>query len=218
MYKYSSWLVLLLAIVGAGCALNSPDGRAAFPTRRLSSNASVPAPNAPGPRPPNATATALLMSPENTSIRFVGASLMNRQSGSFTRFGGQLELASNDPRDARLSIEIEMDSVSTEIPLLTKHLKRPDFFDVEHFPKATFVSSRIEASKHEGATHSIIGNLTVHGITRTLAIPARFAVSADLVAIDAAFELRQSEFGMARAARKTGDIVPVTLSARLARR
>jgi polyisoprenoid-binding protein YceI len=216
MYKYNAWLVLLLAIVGAGCALNSPDGRAEFPTRRLSSVASVHAPNAPGP--PNSTSAALFLSPENTSIRFVGASLKNRQPGSFTRFGGQLELASNDPRDARLSIEIEMDSVRTEIPLMTKHLKRADFFDVERFPKATFVSSRIEASRREGVTHSIIGNVTVHGTTQTLAIPARFAVSADLVTLDATIELRQSEFGMDRAVRKTDDVVPVTLSARLARR
>jgi polyisoprenoid-binding protein YceI len=60
--------------------------------------------------------------------------------------------------------------------------------------------------------------VTIHGITRTLAIPARFAVSADLVALDAAIELRQLQFGMGRPVRKTDDIVPVTLSARLARR
>ena len=205
-------------IVITGCTLNSPDRRAELPTGPVASDASAHAPDAQKRRPPESTAAALLIGPENTSIRFVGASLKNRQPGSFGRFSGQLELASNDPCDGRLSIEIDMDSVSTEIPLLTKHLKRADFFDVEHFPKATFVSSRVEASKGEGATHMLTGNLTVHGVTRMLSIPARFAVSADRVVLDATIEVRQSEFGMERAARKTDDLVAVTVSARLARR
>ena len=81
--------------------------------------------------------------------------------------------------------QIAMDSVSTQIPLLTKHLKRADFLDVEHYPKATFVSSRVETSKDKDATHVLTGNLTIHGVTRTLSIPARFAVSGDLVTLDA---------------------------------
>jgi YceI-like domain len=39
-------------------------------------------------------------------------------------------------------------------------------------------------------------NLTIHGVTRPLSIPARFAVSADLVTLDAAFQINQSDFGM----------------------
>jgi polyisoprenoid-binding protein YceI len=142
---------------------------------------------------------------------------VNRQPGSFSRFNGRLELATNDPCDSRLVIEIAMDSVATNIPLLTKHLKRADFFDVEHFPKATFVSTRVEASRATGATHVLTGNLTIHGVTRTVSIPARFAVSANLVALDATLEIRQSEFGMEKAARKTDDIVPITISSRLPR-
>jgi polyisoprenoid-binding protein YceI len=212
MFKNSSWMILLSAIVGAGCTLNSPARRS-----ELSTAPSAPAPSVPGSRSPVPTAAALLIGPENTSIRFVGASLATRQPGSFGRFEGQLELASNDPCDARLSIEIAMDSVNTRIPLLTKHLKRADFFDVEHYPKATFVSSRIEPSKDKDATHVLAGNLTIHGVTRPLSIPARFAVSADLVTLDAAFKVNQSDFGMEKAAKKSDDVVSVTLSARLAR-
>jgi polyisoprenoid-binding protein YceI len=216
MFNLRSWMVLL-AIIGTGCTLNSPGRRAELPTTHIAPLASASTPGVQAPRPPYSTAGALLIGPDNTSIRFVGASLKNRQPGSFGRFAGQMVLASNDPRDAWLSIEIDMDSVTTEIPLLTTHLKRTDFFDVEHFPKAIFISSRVEASTAEGATHMITGDLTVRGVTRILTIPARFAVSADQVALDATITVRQSEFGMERAARKTDDVVPVTVSTRLAR-
>lgn len=213
MFNLRSWMILLLAIVGTGCVLTSQGRRAELPTAPIAPTTSVQ-----GPRRPDSMAGTLMIGPENTSIRFVGASLMNRQPGSFSNFDGQMVLISNNPRDARLSIEIDMDSVVTNIPLLTKHLKRVDFFDVDHYPKAMFLSSRVEASTAEGATHMIIGELTLHGVTRTLTIPARFAVSADQVALDATIAVRQSEFGMESSARKTDDVVPVTISARLARR
>jgi polyisoprenoid-binding protein YceI len=217
MFNLRSWMVLL-ALFGTGCTLHSPGRRAELRTAPIAPVTSVPTRGVDGPRPPDSMGGTLLIGPENTSIRFVGASLKNRQPGSFGRFAGQLALPSNDPRDARLSIEIDMDSVNTDIPLLTTHLKRADFFDVEHYPKAIFLSSRVEASSAEGATHMIIGELTVHGVTRTLTIPARFAVSAEQVALDAKIALRQSDFGMERAARKTDDVVPITVSTRLARR
>jgi polyisoprenoid-binding protein YceI len=217
MFNLRSWMILLLAIVGIGCTLNSQGRLAELPTATIAPVTSVPTPSVERQHPPDSMGGTLLIGPENTSIRFVGASLKNRQPGSFGRFDGQMVLTSNDPRDARLSIEIDMDSVNTEIPLLTKHLKWVDFFDVEHYPKALFLSSRVEASTAEAATHMIIGALTLHGVTRTLTIPARFAVSADQVALDATIAVRQSEFGMESAARKTDDVVPVTVSARLAR-
>jgi polyisoprenoid-binding protein YceI len=218
MFNLRSWMILLLAIVGIGCTLNSQGRPAELPTATIAPVTSVPTPSVERQHPPDSMGGTLLIGPENTSIRFVGASLKNRQPGSFGRFNGQMVLTSDDPRDAWLSIEIDMDSVTTEIPLLTKHLKRTDFFDVEHFPKATFVSIRVEASTAEGATHVITGGLTVHGVTRTVTIPAQFAVSAEQVALDATIALRQSDFGMESAARKTDDVVPITVSTRLARR
>jgi polyisoprenoid-binding protein YceI len=217
MIKFRHGTVFLYSIVAAGCALSSPDRDGERPSAPVKPVTAAHAPTAPVPKASNSTAAALAIGPDNTSIRFVGASLVNRQPGTFSRFNGRLELATNDPCDSRLVIEIAMDSVATNIPLLTKHLKRADFFDVEHFPKATFVSTRVEASRATGATHVLTGNLTIHGVTRTVSIPARFAVSANLVALDATLEIRQSEFGMEKAAHKTDDIVPITISSRLPR-
>jgi polyisoprenoid-binding protein YceI len=214
-----SWMILSLAIVGGGCALDSQGRRAEPPAAApIATATSAAMSGVQEMRTAVPTGGALRIGPENTAIRFVGSNLMSKQPGSFGAFDGRMELASDDPRDARLSIEIDMDSVSTRIPLLTKHLKRPDFFDVEHFPTARFVSRGIERSIEAGSTHVITGDLTLHGVTRTLAIPARFDVSADRVSLEASITVHQSEFGMEKAARKTDDAVPVTISAQLARR
>ena len=203
-------MIFALALVCAGCAIGSrnrqprPSSVPFAPASAVASpqSASAVAPQVSAASRPDPTPTALVMGPENTTIGFMGASLMNRQPGSFGRFQGQLDLPSDDPADARLSIEINMDSVTTKIPLLTKHLKRPDFFDVEHYPTASFVSSRFEPSAADGSTHMIMGAITIHGVTRNVAVPARFVMSPDHVALDATIDVRQSDFGMAAAARK----------------
>ncbi|HCF83774.1 MAG TPA: protein yceI precursor, partial [Ktedonobacter sp.] len=42
------------------------------------------------------------------------------------------------------------------------HLKSPDFFDVEQYPKITFKSTKVETvGDHE---YRVTGNLTMHGV------------------------------------------------------
>ena len=218
MFNLRSWMILLLAIVGTGCALTSQGRRAELPTAPIAPTTSVQ-----GPRRTDSTSGTLMIGPENTSIRFVGASLKNRQPGSFSNFDEQMELISNNPRDARLSIEIYMDSVVTQIPLLTKHLERVDFFDVDHYPKAMFLSSRVEASTAEGATHMIIGELTLHGVSRDIHVPFSFR-TADEQGKPAGYllgktALKRLDFGVGQGDYKStewvGNDVSVSYSLRL---
>jgi hypothetical protein len=52
-------------------------------------------------------------------------------------------------------------------------------------------------------TQVLVGDLTLHGLTRTRAIPAHLVITDDLVALRFAIEFRRSEFAMEKAARKT---------------
>ena len=62
------------------------------------------------------------------------------------------------------------------------------------------------------------GQLTLHGVQRPVAFPARVAIAPEEVSFDATLTVRQTEFGMAEAAKKTKDEVPVTVSIRGRRR
>ena len=74
-----------------------------------------------------------------------------------------------------------MDSIWTDTEKLTGHLKSADFFDVAKFPKSTFESTEIKAgssdAKAKDATHTVTGNLTLHGVTRSIQFPAKIAVT-----------------------------------------
>ena len=106
-----------------------------------------------------------------------------------------------------------MDSTATKIGLLTKHLKAEDFFDVAHYPKAEIVLDSISPSGEAGR-YQVSGKLTLHGVQRPVAFSARIALTHEEVSFDATMTIRQTEFGMTEAAKKTKDEVPVTVSIR----
>jgi len=75
-------------------------------------------------------------------------------------------------------------------------LKSPDFFDVEKFPKAKFVSTAIKAGGDNGATHTVTGNLELHGVTKAITFPAQIKVDPDAVSVVAEFSINRKDFSI----------------------
>ena len=89
-----------------------------------------------------------------------------------------------------------MDSTWTDSDKLTGHLKTPDFFDVAKFPKATFVMTEIKPGVSADAPYTITGNLTLHGVTKSISFPATVKVSGDDLAITSEFVINRKDFGI----------------------
>lgn len=136
-----------------------------------------------------------LISSESSEIRFVGSKVTGSHNGSFKKFSGRIEFT-GQPETSRVIITIETDSVETDTPDLTKHLKTPDFFDVAKYPQATFVSSAIKAGGEKGASHTITGNLTMHGVTKSITFPATIAISPGAITVDSTFSINRKDFGI----------------------
>src|SRR5207244_3888695 len=92
--------------------------------------------------------------------------------------------------------QIEAESLTSDTEKLTGHLKSPDFFDVKTHPKATFVSTEIKKGGDKGATHTITGNLTIKGITKTISFPATVALNGDTANVDAEFAINRRDFSL----------------------
>jgi polyisoprenoid-binding protein YceI len=67
---------------------------------------------------------------------------------------------------------------------------------VEKYPKATFTSTSIKPGGENGATHTVTGNLDLHGVTRSITFPAKISPSADAVDVDAEFVIKRKDFGI----------------------
>ena len=138
----------------------------------------------------------LTITPENSKIDFVAAKVTRSHDGSFKQFTGTVDLLNSDPLQSIVSVSIETASVVTDEPDLTKHLQTPDFFDVAKFPKASFVSTKIEPSAASGTTHTITGNFDLHGIRKSISFPATIQVTPTSVSVVSEFAINRKDFGL----------------------
>jgi polyisoprenoid-binding protein YceI len=141
-------------------------------------------------------ATEYVVSGLGSRVDFVGAKVTGKHDGGFKTFDGRITVPGSDVEDATVEVEIEMDSVWTDADKLTGHLKSVDFFELEKHPKATFVSTSIEKSDEEGATHTITGNLKLRGVEKSITFPATIQVSATGVKATSEFALDRKLFGI----------------------
>jgi polyisoprenoid-binding protein YceI len=136
---------------------------------------------------------SLAINPSNSKIEFVGAKVTASHDGGFTDFAGKVALA--EPiENSQIELTLQTASLYADKEKLTKHLKSPDFFDVGKFPTATFRSTGI---KKEGAGHTITGDLTLHGVTKSISFPATISVSDVRVDAKAEFSINRQDFGIA---------------------
>ena len=105
----------------------------------------------------------------NFRINHLGFSWL---SGRFDRFSGTFSYDEKAPEASKVSVEIETASVSSNHAERDKHLRSPDFLDVEKFPKATFVSKSVTPAGAGKA--KIVGDLTLRGVTKEVAIDAEY--------------------------------------------
>ena len=145
---------------------------------------------------------ALAIDAAASSVGFVGSKVTGKHEGKFGKISGSVTLAGGKPEGGKVTVEIDLDSAKTDSEKLDGHLKSPDFFDVAKFPKATFTSSEIKAGGDKGATHTVTGELDLHGQKKTISFPATIAVAGDAVTATSEFSINRKDFGIVYAGMK----------------
>jgi polyisoprenoid-binding protein YceI len=75
------------------------------------------------------------------------------------------------------------------------HISSGDFFEVEKFPTATFVITKV-------AGNQISGNMTVKGITKAITFPAQISVTGGKVAATASITLDRTDYNIKYGSKK----------------
>jgi len=194
--------MMLLALLVA-CSGGSPP---AAPTPKP---AEAPAAEAP-PAAPAAPAAAvnpmmgLQKLPASGSVGATAAKITRSHEIAFSQWEGYLGMKGLDL--AAVDLKVQVDSLDTDEVKLVNHLKTPDLLDVATYKYATFTSTSIKpgvapelsevAKRVAGANSTVEGDLSIHGVTRHVVVPATITVTPDSVMANAVFPINRQDYGV----------------------
>jgi len=158
--------------------------------------------------------------PAHSSIGFsVRHMMVSKVRGWFDTFSGAITVAADGTPS--VSAEIDVTSLNTGNPQRDGHVKSADFFDVEHYPVATFASTSVRPN---GEAYLLDGNLTIKGVTKPVSLHLEFnGISpgqgyGEVSGYEASVVLSRKDFGididlpMETGGAVVGDKVTITLN------
>jgi polyisoprenoid-binding protein YceI len=151
----------------------------------------------------------------HSNVEFAVRHLMiSSVRGRFSEVSGTITVPGDDFAQAQVHATIGIASIDTRQDQRDTHLKSPDFFDVEKFPLMTFVSRRVEQQRGREDRYKLIGDLTIHGVTREIALDVtlegrtRDPYGLSRVGFTATGKLNRSDYGLTwNQALETGGVV-----------
>jgi len=93
-------------------------------------------------------------------------------AGDFKQFDVKVVSTKADHSDAKIEVTAQIASINTEVEQRDTHLKSADFFDAQQYPTLVFKSTSITRIK--GKNYRLLGNLTMHGITKPVVLNVTF--------------------------------------------
>lgn len=156
-------------------------------------------------------AGALDVDAKASKLEFVGSKTDGKHNGGFKDFTG--EIGTDGATIEKISLEIKTSSIYSDDAKLTAHLKSGDFFNVNKYPKATFVSTKIvPVSGDEEATHKVTGDLTLLGVTKSVTFPVKATVEGKAAKLAGKVTIKKTDFGINYGEGKILPEVPVTFA------
>ncbi|WP_306644019.1 YceI family protein [Sanyastnella coralliicola] len=125
-----------------------------------------------------ATATKWITDTAHSELQFkVKHLVITTVTGQFKTFNGTVNSESEDFNNAKVNIDVDLNSIYTNNDDRDNHLRSGDFFDVENHPKMTFANGVLA---HDNGDYKLTGDLTIKGTTK----PVTFDVDFNGVAKD----------------------------------
>ena len=185
----------------------------------------APAPAGPPPGTSAPPAGSYNVDPAHTNVNFaishLGLSLVR---GRFDDISGSIVADPDNLANSSVDITMKADSIDTSVKMRDDDLRGKNYFDVATYPTLTFKSTKIEKAHGRDGNYAAIGDLTIHGVTKSVRLP--FSVSGPIydpwgkirLGLLTHIQLKRTDFGvgshdlLSNGNMAIGDDVDVTIS------
>lgn len=143
---------------------------------------------------------------ENSVVEWNGATAKVSHQGSFSVRSQGIDVVDGKIKGGTFVIPIasikNFDLPKAVKPILLKHLKSKDFFNIALYPEASFTITEVNSLDSlpkgavEGANAMVVGDFTMIGNTHSLSFPARIKFEREYLAVEAFFQIDRTKWGM----------------------
>jgi polyisoprenoid-binding protein YceI len=124
--------------------------------------------------------------------------VLSKTKGEFDDFTVDINLDQKNIEKSSVKVVIQTSSINTDDAKRDKHLRSPDFMDVEEFPVITFDSKSI---RKDGKNFIATGDFTLHGVTKEIELPFVLngpveAWGKDHIGVETEIVINRQDFGV----------------------
>jgi polyisoprenoid-binding protein YceI len=138
-------------------------------------------------------------------------------SANFGHADGTLVYDADDVTKSHVEVTLPLSGLDTFVPKLDEHLRSADFFDAAKYPDIAFKSTMVHDMG--GGKLMIMGDLTVHGVTRPVTLDATLnkagvhpMTKLPAVGFDATTTIKRSDFGVDAYVPMVGDEISIRIT------
>ena len=124
--------------------------------------------------------------------------LITKVRGRFTDLEGTIQFDDGKPEQSSVAFSVKTGSIDTNEKDRDAHLRSADFFHAEEHPEITFKSTSISATPTGEGNYDakILGDLTLHGVTRSLPLQAKVIIKENHLTAEGAFSILQTDYNI----------------------
>ncbi len=148
---------------------------------------------------------------KNSSINFSIKNFGINVSGNFKGLQGTVRFLPEELNSAVFNVSVETATVNTGINARDNHLLREEYFNVQRFPKISFVSRQIISGKKPG-TYVMTGIFSVKGVNKEISFPFTAVPLNDGILFTGECKLNRKDFKVGRSSLILSDNLTVLLS------
>jgi polyisoprenoid-binding protein YceI len=130
--------------------------------------------------------------PQQSRLQFTGVQAGAEFTGTFHKFTVAVDFAPDALENARIDVQIDMNSVDSMDKDRDTTIRGADIFDVAHWPTAHYVTRSVAKT---ATGYSAIGALTLRGVTKDVPIEFQFTKTASGAKLDGSAKLKRLDFG-----------------------
>ena len=129
--------------------------------------------------------------------------------GVFKGFKGNIAFDEQNPAASKFDVTIDASTINTGNGLQNKHAKSDEWFDVAKYPQIHFASKSISRTANG---YQVTGDLTLHGVTRSLTFPFTFKKTPTGGAFAGSFTVNRNDYNLGKPGGDVGESIKIDLN------